>query len=621
MTVYQVAVSSLYPKNRCTRAVYHFRSSLAPPHSPYTQPALVKSTRHLKPSSAPFSSTPSVSTPNMRLEAGKLSEWKDGMMKEIALDPNAEKTPKILVSQVMGKIYATSSKCTHYGASLINGVLAPDGCLSCPWHGAKFSVCKDGDIEDAPGLNALQSFKVVIEDGGVFVEADPELVKATQFGRTPAKCIKTSGQKANDQPGVVVIGGGSGGHYFVEEIRRLNYNGSVTLISQEPNLPIDRTKLSKALITDSKKIAFRDDAFYRDTEIDMHIGKTVSKIDLKNQSVSLSDGPTIKYSKLVVATGGTPRTLPLDGANLEGISVLRAIPDAQKIQSLISDASPDNKKTIALIGSSFISMELAIFAAKKENVQVHVIGMDKAPLAKILGDKIGNAIKKSHEKNGVVFHLEANLEKFLPSDSNPSRVGGVALKGGEVVKCDGVILAVGVKPNTDLLKEAGITLEQDGSVVVDEYLRIKDSKAQNTVYAIGDIAKYPDLLTDGALVRIEHWNVAGNHARAAAKNIAHEQKSEPLMAFTKPAIFWSAQGEQLRYVGTGKSSQWQDVIIDGNVDELNFVAYYYKDDEVVAIATMKRDPIMVQAAELFARKKFPSVSEIRKGMNLMSLKL
>jgi len=93
------------------------------------------------------------------------------------------------------------------------------------------------------------------------------------------------------------------------------------------------------------------------------------------------------------------------------------------------------------------------------------------------------------------------------------------------------------------------------------------------------------------------------------------------MAFTKPAIFWSAQGEQLRYVGTGKSSQWQDVIIDGNVDELNFVAYYYKEDEVVAIATMKRDPIMVQAAELFARKKFPSVSEIRKGMNLMSLKL
>jgi NAD(P)H-nitrite reductase large subunit len=144
---------------------------------------------------------------------------------------------------------------------------------------------------------------------------------------------------------------------------------------------------------------------------------------LEGQSVSLSDGSTIKYSKLVVATGGIPRTLPLDGADLEGISIMRAIPDAQKIQSILSGASPDKKKTIALIGSSFISMELAIFAAKKENVQVHVIGMDKIPLSKILGDKIGNAIKKSHEKNGVVFHLEANLEKFLPSGMLSSKIG------------------------------------------------------------------------------------------------------------------------------------------------------------------------------------------------------
>ncbi|PLW49317.1 hypothetical protein PCASD_02642 [Puccinia coronata f. sp. avenae] len=543
--------------------------------------------------------------------------------KEIPLEPNVEKTAKILVSQVKGKIYATSSKCTHYGASLVNGVLAPDGCLTCPWHGAKFSVCKEGDIEDAPGLNALQPFPVVIENGAVFVEADPELVKATQFGRTPVKCSKSSTPPhlPNQPPGVVVIGGGSGGHYFVEEIRKLNYNRSVTLISQENNLPIDRTKLSKALITDPSKIAFRDEAFYRDTEIDIQIGKKVTKIDLQSQSVSLSDGTTIEYSKLVVATGGVARRLPIAGADLEGISVMREVGDAEKIQSMMAGGSAEKKKRIALIGSSFISMELAICAAKKENVQVHVIGMDPIPLAKILGDKIGFAIRKNHEKSGVIFHLDAHLEKFIPSESHPSHVGGVALKGGQVVECDGVVLGVGVMPNTDLLKDAGIALEKDGSVVVDEFLRVKDSKAQKAVYAIGDIAKYPDLLTDGALVRIEHWNVAGNHGRAAAQNIAREHNQEGLVAFTKPAIFWSAQGEQLRYVGTGKASQWQDVIIDGSPDELNFVAYYFKDDCVVAVATMKRDPLMVQAAELFARKKFPSVSEIRKGMDLMSLKL
>ncbi|KNF03541.1 hypothetical protein PSTG_03069 [Puccinia striiformis f. sp. tritici PST-78] len=557
----------------------------------------------------------------MRLQAGKLSDWQDGTMKEIPLDAKAEKSPKVLVSQVMGKIHATSAQCTHYGASLINGVLSPDGCLTCPWHGAKFSICKDGDIEDAPGLNALQSFKVIIEDEQVYIEVDPEIVKATQFGRKPVKC-KSSATTKHDQAGVVVIGGGSGGHYFVEEIRRLNYNGSVTLISQEPNLPIDRTKLSKALITDPKKIAFRDEDFYRETEIDLKIGKSVEKIDIEGKSVSLSDGSTIKYSKLVVATGGIPRTLPLDGSELEGINILRTISDSQKIQSLISGASSGEKKTtIALIGSSFISMELAIFAAKKDNVIVHVISPDNIPLSKVLGDKIGNAIRKSHEKNGVIFHLEANLEKFVPSESKPSHVGGVALKGGEVIKVDGVVLGVGVRPNTDLLKASGIALEKDGSVVVDEYLRIKDSKAHNDIYAIGDIAKYPDLLTDGALVRIEHWNVAGNHARAVAKNITQEQNSESLIGYKKPAIFWSAQGEQLRYVGTGKASQWEDVFIDGDLDQLCFVAYYFKNDQVVAVATIKKDPIMAMAAELFSRQKFPSVSEIRKGMNLMSVKL
>lgn len=108
----------------------------------------------------------------------------------------------------------------------------------------------------------------------------------------------------------------------------------------------------------------------------------------------------------------------------------------------------------------------------------------------------------------------------------------------------------------------------------------------------------------------EHWNVAGNHARTAARNIASAQASSQLVPFTKPAIFWSAQGQQLRYVGTGKASQWKDVIIDGKPDELKFVAYFHDDREVVAIATMQRDPIMVQAAELLNQRKFPSLSEV-----------
>lgn len=153
------------------------------------------------------------------------------------MNPKDEKSPKVLVSQVNGTLYATSAKCTHYGAPLVKGVLTSDGCLTCPWHGAKFLVCKDGDIEDAPGLNSLQPFKVVIEDDRVFIEAEAELVKATEFGRKPPTCKARS---QIDEPGIVVIGGGSGGYHFVEEIRKLNHAGKVTLISEEAHVPIDR---------------------------------------------------------------------------------------------------------------------------------------------------------------------------------------------------------------------------------------------------------------------------------------------------------------------------------------------------------------------------------------------
>lgn len=532
------------------------------------------------------------------------------------MDPKDDKSPKVLVSQVNGKLYANSSKCTHYGAPLIKGVLTSDGCLTCPWHGAKFSVCKDGDIEDAPGLNSLQAFKVVIEDGKVFVEAETEQIKATEFGRKPQKCTIRS---QTDTPGIVVIGGGSGGHHFVEEIRKLNYDGKVTLISEEPYLPIDRTKLSKALITDEKKIALRDSTFYKDLDIDTKIGTSVKKLNVDKKSVELSDGTSLNYAQLVFATGASARTLPIENSDLKGICTLRSILDTKKIEPLITSQNGE-KKSLVLIGSSFICMELAAFAAKKENLTIHVVGMDKVPLAKILGEKIGQGLMKFHEKNGVIFHMNSGIEKYLPSEQDATRVGGVILKGDVTVKCDCVVLGVGAKPNTDLLKSAGFELEKDGSVCVDEYMRIKNPKAEEKIYfAIGDIAKYPDLLTDGNLTRIEHWNVAGNHARTAARNICNGQNSS--QPFSKPAIFWSAQGQQLRYVGTGKASQWKDVIIDGNVDDLKFVAYYYTNDEIVAIATMQRDPIMAQAAELLNQKKFPSVSELKKGIDLMTLKL
>lgn len=159
---------------------------------------------------------------------------------------------------------------------------------------------------------------------------------------------------------------------------------------------------------------------------------------------------------------------------------------------------------MVIIGSSFIGMEAALAASKKANVTV--IGMDKVPFESILGPQIGDALRKNHEKQGIKFHLSAELSHFEPSSKDPSKVGNVVLKSGEKIPADLVLIGAGVKPVTDYAQNIpGIKIDdKDKSIEVDEHLRVKGIGKDN-VYAIGDIAKFPDVKT-GDLMRIEHWN-------------------------------------------------------------------------------------------------------------------
>lgn len=171
--------------------------------------------------------------------------------------------------QVNGQVYATSSKCTHYGAPLAKGVLTASGRVVCPWHGACFNVCHVGDIEDAPGLDALQSFRVEMDGDDVYVSTDAEDVSQARKPTFKAK-------KSREGKGVVIVGGGAGAAHAVEALREQGYDGSVTVISKEPYLPIDRTKLSKALMTDPSKLAWRSKDFYDGLDVRFLLGEVRS---------------------------------------------------------------------------------------------------------------------------------------------------------------------------------------------------------------------------------------------------------------------------------------------------------------------------------------------------------
>ncbi|KAI0297246.1 flavoprotein [Multifurca ochricompacta] len=467
------------------------------------------------------------------------ADIKDGQMKEVPFESG-----KVLLSRLGDKVHATSAFCTHYGAPLVKGVLTSDGRVV--WY------------KDAPAPAALHSFRTHIADDKIYVTADPANTTKEKISRPPK--LLASGSETGGA-GVVIVGGGSGAFHAVESLREHGFKAPITILSQETNAPLDRTKLSKALITDASKLEWRSPA---DLKIKygttLRVGTAVTSVDTTNKTVTLENGKeTIPYDTLILASGGVPRRLP-------NVYTLRNVQDAQKI-----DAACQEGKHLVVIGSSFISMELVVAVSKRKLASIHVVSMEQYPFENVLGKEIGAGLKQYHESQGIIFHDSTSV-KALRKESGESLIK-VELATGETLSADLVIMGVGVRPATDYLKASGWELEKDGSVKVDELLRVTDRVG---VYAIGDIATYPQLPV-GTYRRVEHWNVAGNMGRAVGKTIAGSPHP-----YVKVPVFWSAQGQQLRYCGIGTG--YDDIYIQGNPSELKFIAYYIQGGQVTAVA-------------------------------------
>lgn len=326
---------------------------------------------------------------------------------------------------------------------------------------------------------------------------------------------------------------------------------------------------------------------------------------------------------------------------LGNVFVLRGVDD---VQGILKATGENGKKivvigefhlhlhgspltTVSSTGSSFIGMEVGKCLSGKNN-QVTIVGMESAPLERVMGPQVGKIFQRQLEKAGVKFCMSAQVDDAKPSASDPSVVGSVALRNGENLEADLVVLGVGVAPATEYLKNSGVDLEKDGSVAVDDHWRIKGVE---DAYAVGDIATYPH---NGGQVRIglipppfphisrwrsdfalEHWNVAQNAGRQVGRHIANKRKPVP---FTP--IFWSALGAQLRYCGnTSGQDNYDDVTLLGNPDEDKWVAYYTQGERVVAVASQNFDPVVMQSAELMRRRKMLSKSDIKAGKSVLDV--
>lgn len=517
---------------------------------------------------------------------------------------------KVLLVKAQDGLHAMSPNCTHYGAPMMKGVVTGDGRITCPWHGACFKI-STGDVEDAPALDPLAKFKVVQKDGAVFISGDESALKAGRR-KLDIKC------SAKSQDNVVIVGGGSGALGAIEGLRAGGYSGKITVISSEPYQPIDRTKLSKALITDLSKIAWRSPDFYKEGDVELVTGKAVKSVDFKGKSVTSDDGKSYKYSKLILASGGIAKYLPMEGlkGDLGNVFVIRALSDTQAIMNA---AGQDGGKKIVIVGSSFIGMEVGNALAGMKH-DVTIVGMEEEPMQAVMGKQIGNIFRKLLEKNGAKFKLGASVEKGTPSSSDGSKIGAVQLKDGTSLEADLVVEGVGIRPSTDYIQDnPSVKLEKDASILVNEKFQIPNV---SDAFAIGDIATFPYHGPSGAgkPVRIEHWDVAQNAGRSVALTINSNGAEHKSFI----PVFWSAPGSQVRYCGNTPHG-WDDLIVHGETDvsegKQSWTAYYTKGEEVVAVASMMRDPYMAQSAELMRRGKMPSKSDLQKGVEILDISI
>lgn len=528
-----------------------------------------------------------------------VGDLNDGEMREVTLTiDNIDRKPKIIVARVNGMFYATSNLCPHYKAPLIKGVLTSQGRLVCPWHAACFDVTT-GEIEEAPSVNPLRSYKVMTkEDGSLELLCNlSDLTSTSPIHENMADICKTeikADSCAQNSKRILILGGGAAGAVAAQSARSSGFGGEILILTSEPYLPIDRVKLSKFIQLDASKIyLYPEDHLVNNLGIKVHTSTTVESVDFKSSKVRLNGGADISYDALLLATGSEPQKIPIQGSNGSNVLVIREIKDCQLIQEELNRA-PDNRPRIVIIGASWIGLESAAMLSKSA-ASITIVAPEKIPLGRILGDEVGTMIKKMHEtlSTTVKFKLGVVLSK-IHIDEQTNRATGIQLSDGSDLDADFIIMGVGVRPNTAYLRDSNIVLAKDQSVIVDEFMRVKDlPEGCSNVFAAGDLATFP---LNGRDTRIEHWNVAQQQGRIAGQNMAHllgfingaQESGESqlkcenfgerkLKKYDSIPFFSSYQyGKSIRYVGSTPDG-FDDVILQGDMEAFTFSAFYCRE--------------------------------------------
>ncbi|MBL7257175.1 NAD(P)/FAD-dependent oxidoreductase [Paractinoplanes lichenicola] len=354
----------------------------------------------------------------------------------------------------------------------------------------------------------------------------------------------------------VVVGGGLAAAKAVETLRDEGFHGPVTLIGAETDRPYERPPLSKGLLlgTDEPESVFvhsRD--WYPEHNIDLRLGTTVTAIDRDAKVVRLAEGDEIAYEKLLLATGSSPRPLPVPGG--ERAFLLRTLSDSHRISAAVTSTA-----RVVVIGAGWIGLEVAA-AARSRGADVTVVGTAALPLQKVLGDEMAQVFADLHRANGTKLVLGAQVTEVTPTE--------VVLADGRRLPADVVIAGIGVNPNIALADHAGLAI--DNGVLVSPSLATSDPD----IFAAGDIA-HVDHAFLGRRIRVEHWDVAIHTGQAAARAMLGQEVSYDRL----PYFFTDQYDLGMEY--TGFAPPGAEVVVRGDLAAREFIAFWLVDGRVAA---------------------------------------
>jgi len=385
---------------------------------------------------------------------------------------------------------------------------------------------------------------------------------------------------ADRQVDHLLIGAGVASAYCASELRKRGADGSILMVGREPEPPYDRPPLSKEYLRGE---AARADAhvhprdWYEENRIELLTSKSVISLDAEARTAKIQGGEEVAFDKALIATGAMVNLLRVDGVQLEGIHYLRAFGNSDSIREDIADAGH-----VVCVGGGYIGAEVAasLLAMGK---RCTIVEMEQVVLGRVFGEETGRFFHDLLAEHGAEIASGETVAAF----EGDERVSTVLTESGLAIDCDAVVIGAGVRPDTMLAQRAGLAVEN--GIVCDSGL---ESSVEG-IFAAGDCCSYVSEIHGGDAVRFEHWDVALQQGRHAARGMLGDKQPYTVVPyFFSDLSDWAG----LEYVGGAK--EWDEVLWRGSRDDGEFSVWYLQDDRLVAALSVDRSEDLLDARRL-----------------------